>query len=97
MAIETNSMLRGHASGEPSRAGTAWRRTRALAARRTIWLRFVSEVRRSGAGVHRPWGHLLDACDVQLDYPRLAAGFLPGAPYEWKVGAITTGRDWLDQ
>jgi hypothetical protein len=95
MAAENDQMLRRHRESAASRIGASLAYARATAARRATWLRFLREARRPDHPQGTAWSNLLTAGAVEIDVPRLLAGFVPGVPYRWKSGAVRTGRDWL--
>jgi glycosyltransferase involved in cell wall biosynthesis len=93
MQLETRQMLARYQ--EPtSTLHTVRRRFSAYAARRVAWMRLLRAVR-AGPRPGEPWSRLLAASNVRLSIPRLAAGFVPWSPQQWKAGSVDTGVDWL--
>jgi glycosyltransferase involved in cell wall biosynthesis len=95
MAMETARMLDWHRDPSLSGPDATLLKVRALAARRATWVRFLRAASLGGHLEGEPWSQMLTSRRVTIALPRLLAGFIPGVPYRWKAGAITTSRDWL--
>jgi hypothetical protein len=95
MAIESVRMLNEHRTSYRLRLDGALLHVRLLASRRATWLRFLIQASRSHHETGAPWSRMLNSGAMTFNPWRLGAGLIPGVPYRWKAGAVSTEHDWL--